>query len=61
VRRAAGTGTGELTGLTGFFADVIDTLGELGVGFLTLIETVPAGAQRDRAAVGRGSWPSRAG
>jgi membrane protein DedA with SNARE-associated domain len=37
---AAGTGTGHLTGLTGFFADIIAGLGELGVGFLTLIETV---------------------
>jgi membrane protein DedA with SNARE-associated domain len=30
----------DLTGLTGFFADVIDALGEVGVGVLTLVETV---------------------
>jgi membrane protein DedA with SNARE-associated domain len=30
----------DLTGLTGFFADIIDTLGEVGVGVLTLVETL---------------------
>jgi membrane protein DedA with SNARE-associated domain len=30
----------DLTGLTGFFADTIDTLGEVGVGVLTLVETL---------------------
>jgi membrane protein DedA with SNARE-associated domain len=30
----------QLTGLTGLFADVIDALGEVGVGVLTLLETL---------------------
>ncbi|NNM45295.1 DedA family protein [Knoellia koreensis] len=30
----------QLTGLTGFFADFIDTVGEVGVGVLTLLETL---------------------
>lgn len=31
---------GDLTGITKFFADLIDRLGEVGVGVLTLVETV---------------------
>lgn len=39
MNTATGT-TGDLTGVTGFFADLIDTLGEVGVGVLTLLETI---------------------
>lgn len=34
------TGAGDLTGITGFFADLIASMGEAGVGVLTFVETV---------------------
>ncbi len=37
---AAADTTGGLTGITGFFADLIASLGEVGVGLLTFVETV---------------------
>jgi hypothetical protein len=44
----------ELTGLLGWAERVMSTLGEWGVGFLVLLETVfPPAAQRGGAAVGR--------
>jgi membrane protein DedA with SNARE-associated domain len=36
----AGDPVGDLTGITGVFAGLIDRLGEVGVGVLTLVETV---------------------
>lgn len=37
---ATTTATAGLTGITGFFADLIDRAGEVGVGVLTFVETV---------------------
>ncbi|MET1053150.1 MAG: DedA family protein [Mycetocola sp.] len=37
---ASGTPTDDLTGIVGFAADLIDSLGEWGVGLFTLLETV---------------------
>lgn len=39
-RREAAMNDSDLTGITGFFADLIAALGEIGVGVLTFIETV---------------------
>ena len=36
----ASSADAQLSGLTGFFANLIDSLGEVGVGILTLVETI---------------------